>query len=332
MKKKILSVISLLLAGATVLLTACQHGENEPINGSTGDGSIIDTTDSGSEDGSEGDEPDEFYFPEYEPDPAPTEKITIQPKRIASGKDSSFRIALDEEGKLWGWGANKYGQVGNGEQKGDPTAYTPQEAKTDARFVSVSASAEHALAIDEEGNLWGWGRFEDPEEGNKNLQGINTPTQLMVGKKYVYAEASSYCSFAIDTDGKLWAWGSNSGGQLGNGTTTSVDIAVQTVTDKRFSSVSSYGSVTYAIDTDGKLWGWGASNRYGIGDGTTGIKLTPTAIMPERKFAQVSTSVLKTYAIDEEGNLWGWGSNSNGWLGDGTQEKQLTPVPIMEGK
>jgi hypothetical protein len=90
MKKKILSVISLLLAGATVLLTACQRGENEPINGSTGDGSIMDTTDSGSEDGSEGDEPDEFYFPEYAPDPAPTEKITVSRYRRIESYDGEY--------------------------------------------------------------------------------------------------------------------------------------------------------------------------------------------------------------------------------------------------
>ena len=345
MKKRVLSLISLLLAGTTVFLTACQHGTDEPANSeTTSDSSVLDMTDSGSSDGStdgstdgsdsSGNQTESFYFPEYEPDPAPTEKITVSPKRIASGKDSSFRVALDEEGKLFCWGANDYGQVGNGEETTisyDATAYTPQEAQTDARFVSVSAGAKQALAIDEEGNLWGWGQFDKPDEKDNYGAKYNTPTQLMIGKKYVYAEAGTNCSFIIDEKGKLWAWGWNSG-RLGDGTTTTADIAIQIATDKTFSSVSSYSTLTYAIDTDGYLWGWGDSNGSGIGDGTTGRKLTPTAIMPEKKFVQVSTNGVQAYAIDENGNLWGWGSNSNGQLGDGTQEKQLTPVPIMQGK
>ena len=340
MKKRVLRLISLLLAGTTVFLTACQHGTDEPTNGeTTSDSSVLDMTDSGGTDGStdgsdsSGNQTESFYFPEYEPDPAPTEKITVSPKRIASGKSSSFRVALDEEGKLFCWGENDYGQVGNGEQSGDPTAYTPQEVQINTRFVSVSAGARHSLAIDEHGTLWGWGKLEDPEEGENNpFEGVKTPKQLMIGKKYVYAEAGSECSFAIDTEGKLWAWGLNREGQLGDGKTTSSNEAIHVVPKKNFSSVSSYSSVTYAIDTDGYLWGWGDSYKYGMGDGTTDRKLTPRAIMPEKKFVQVTTNGTKAYAIDEEGNLWGWGSNSNGQLGDGTQEKQLTPVPIMQGK
>ena len=347
MKKRVLRLISLLLAGTTVFLTACQHGTDEPANGeTTSDSSVLDMTDSGSEDGSSdgssdgsdssGNQTESFYFPEYEPDPAPTEKITVSPKRIASGKSSSFRVALDEEGKLFCWGENDYGQVGNGEETTytyDATAYTPQEAQADARFVSVSAGEKHALAIDEEGNLWGWGQFDKPEgEISNGIHSYNIPTQLMKGKKYVYAEAGSSGSFIIDEKGKLWAWGRNKEGQLGDGTTTNADIAIQIATDKTFSSVSSYSTLTYAIDTDGYLWGWGSYTSVGVGDGTTGRKLTPTAIMPEKKFVQVTTSGSKTYAIDENGNLWGWGANAKGRLGDGTQEKQLTPVPIMQGK
>ena len=335
MKKRVLSLISLLLAGTTVFLTACQHGTDEPTNGeTTSDSSVFDMTDSGSTDGStdgsdsSGNQTESFYFPEYEPDPAPTEKITVSPKRIASGKSSSFRVALDEEGKLFCWGANDYGQVGNGEETTisyDATAYTPQEAQTDARFVSVSAGAKHALAIDEEGNLWGWGQFDKPEgESSEGIHIYNIPTQLMKGKKYVYAEAGSDCSFIIDEKGKLWAWGDSGAFES--------EKAVHFATDKTFSSVSSYNQVAYAIDTNGTLWGWGKLSHAGIGDGTTGNKLTPTAIMPKKKFVQVTTNGSQAYAIDENGNLWGWGANAKGRLGDGTQEKQLAPVPIMQGK
>ncbi len=348
MKKKMIQIMSIMLACFAALGAACNDGavsvkDSSSMEESTALGSSEETSsseedssseDSSTEDSSSGDKEDELYFPEYEPDEAPTEKITVQPAQIASGTSATFRVALDKDGKAWCWGDNSYGQIGNGEKttiEYDATAFTPQAAQTDARFVSVSAGDYHTLAIDKDGGLWGWGKFEAPSsESIWGEETFTTPQRLLTGKQCVYAEAGTYCSFIIDAAGKLWAWGNNSGGRLGDGTKNYADTPIWVVTDKRFLSVSSWSGATYGIDTDGHLWGWG--NTYsGFGDGTTGTHLTPVAIMPEKKFAQISAGY-HTYALDENGNLWGWGSNPKGQLGDGTKEKQTAAVPIMAGK
>ena len=349
MKKRMIRIMSIMLACFAAFAAGCNDGagsvkDSSSMEESTALGSSEDTSsseedssseDSSAEDSSSGDKEDELYFPEYDPDAAPTEKITVQPAQIASGTAQTFRVALDKDGKAWCWGDNRYGQIGNGEEtttEYDATAFTPQAAQTDARFVSVSAGARHALAIDKDGGLWGWGTFDSPtSESIWGEETFTTPQRFLTGKQCVYAEAGTYCSFIIDTAGRLWAWGRNSYGCLGDGTTNDADTPIWVVTDKRFVSVSSCSSVTYGIDTDGHLWGWGSSS-YGFGDGTTGTHLPPVAIMPEKKFAQVSTNYSRTYALDENGNLWGWGSNPKGQLGDGTKETQTAAVPIMAGK
>lgn len=342
MKKRMIRIMSIMLACFAAFAAGCNDGagsvkDSSSMEESTALGSSEDTSsseDSSTEDSSGGDKEDELYFPEYEPDAAPTEKITVQPAQIASGT-TAFRVALDKDGKAWCWGDNSYGQIGNGEETTtayDATAFTPQAAQTDARFVSVSAGDYHTLAIDKDGGLWGWGTFDSPtSESIWGEETFTTPQRLLTGKQCVYAEAGDSCSFIIDTAGKLWAWGENNGGRLGDGTKNDADTPIWVVTDKRFVSVSSCFSVTYGIDTDGHLWGWGSSS-YGFGDGTTRTHLTPVAIMPEKKFAQISTNHSRTYALDENGNLWGWGANAKGQLGDGTKETQTAAVPIMAGK
>lgn len=343
MKKNILSVISLILASMILFGTSCRNNTGDVLDNSSLDSSSFvegnPDSSSGDKDSSNtsgGDNKGTLYFPEYEPDDAPVEKIVVNPARVASGNSTSSRIALNKDGKAWAWGSNKYGQLGNGEQTTssyDATAFTPQEVQTDARFISVSAGEQHVLAIDKDNNLWGWGKFEHPlQDSSLGSITLPIPTQLIPNNKFVFVEAGTNCSFAIDMAGNLLAWGTNHGGELGDGTTLDVTEAKLIFPEKTFSYISSSNTITYAIDTDGKLWGWGTTYN-GIGDGTKDTKyLTPVQIMPDRKFVQVSTNGLSTYALEENGSLWGWGSNAKGQLGDGTKEKQLTPVPIMAGK
>src|SRR5574344_1052832 len=58
--------------------------------------------------------------------------------------------AIDEEGNLYGWGNNQYGQLGDGTtiDKLEPVLIMPG-----TKFSSISAAGDFALAIDEAGNL-----------------------------------------------------------------------------------------------------------------------------------------------------------------------------------
>ena len=71
---------------------------------------------------------------------------------IATGHNHS--LAIDSTGKLWTWGLNEYGQLGNGTRT---DSSTPIAIKTDTTFTSVTGGFRHSLAIDSTGHLWGWG-------------------------------------------------------------------------------------------------------------------------------------------------------------------------------
>ena len=345
MKKKYTSMFSIIMS--IMLLTTFSCNDKKWSESASEESSFSETStyqessaeeyssveDSSIEDSSADEEPEQPVLPEYEPDPAPTSPIVAQLPKIAAGESTAY--VINEEGKLWVWGNNENGRVGNGKKtslEADWNAYTPQAIMPEHTFQSISASLYHALALDEDGKLWGWGHFAPSEEIFGATMGVVSPLQTLSWNTFVWVASGTNCSYAIDTDGSLWAWGINSNGQLGNGKVEYNEITTDMVMlGTQFRCVDADGNVVYAIDKDGQLWGWGTPyTRSSLGNGTKEKSYTPIQIMPEEKFSLVSTSYGRTYAIDQKGRLWGWGIG--GFLGDGTKQTQTSPVQIMTGK
>lgn len=53
-------------------------------------------------------------------------------------------VAVKTNGTLWAWGANEYGQLGDGTTTNQ---WTPVRIGTDTRWVSGAAGYEHTLAL-----------------------------------------------------------------------------------------------------------------------------------------------------------------------------------------
>jgi alpha-tubulin suppressor-like RCC1 family protein len=91
---------------------------------------------------------------------------------VAISAGNHHVLALDNEKKVWAWGKNYYGQLGTN----DPGAANPYDRWVPAKvkkqdetqltnIVFIDAGFEHSLAIDEDGNIWVWGRNTHAELG-----------------------------------------------------------------------------------------------------------------------------------------------------------------------
>ena len=200
-------------------------------------------------------------------------------------------------------------------------------------IISDTDQGEHTLGIDEQGNLWAWGRNENGELGNgTTTRSSSIPVQIKEGTKFKKVGSGHWYSLAIDEQGNLWAWGYNRNGQLGDGTTTNSSIPIQIKEGTKFKEVSAGLYHSLAIDEQGNLWAWG-DNRYGqLGDGTTTNSSIPIQIKEETKFKEVSSRYYSTLAIDEQENLWAWGNNRGyGHLGNEINDNISIPTQIMVG-
>ena len=112
-------------------------------------------------------------------------------EKIASDPDSyRASIALDVNGNIWTWGNNTYGQLGSGDTT-STSVKRPIKITNNTKFKEISMGYCHALALDNEGNIWSWGKNSSGELGNGDLRGekVTKPTQVTNGK--VFKEISA---------------------------------------------------------------------------------------------------------------------------------------------
>jgi hypothetical protein len=134
----------------------------------------------------------------------------LAPSLAAGGNHA---LAMSVDGKLWTWGFNYYGQLGDGS---NIDSRIPRSA--DSGFIAVAAGDNHSMSLKSDGSLWAWGNNDFGQIGDATTVASRSPKQIDSGYKTVAAGKSH--SLAIRTDGSLWAWGANDHGQLGDGTVT----------------------------------------------------------------------------------------------------------------
>jgi alpha-tubulin suppressor-like RCC1 family protein len=71
---------------------------------------------------------------------------------VSAGRQTSF--ALSEDGILWVWGENDFGQLGIGSTE---TSFTPVKVSGLTDVTAVVAGWQLTLARQSDGSLWGWG-------------------------------------------------------------------------------------------------------------------------------------------------------------------------------
>lgn len=246
-------------------------------------------------------------------------------------------LAIKPDGTLWAWGANAYGQLGDGTQN---SRLSPVQIGTD-KWVSISNYAYSSLGIKQDGTLWAWGSNGTGQLGDGTTTDRSSPVQIGTDKWTSIASSISH-SLGIKQDGTLWGWGDNFSGQLGDGTSfnegtyTTKLSPVQIGTDK-WSSVSAILDASYGIKQDGTLWTWGGAF---FRESNKPAALVPTKIGND-KWIKIATRGYNTsiffpivyqhaLGIKQDGTLWAWGHNLDGQLGNGTTEyvDELNPVQI----
>lgn len=267
--------------------------------------------------------------------------------QISAG--SYYNIALDNRGRVWTWGSNTFGQLGNGRGNFDELETIPILVSSNfdgSRIVQISAGDRHTLALDEVGNVWSWGWNNSGQLGNgkgDNDELETSPIKVLSdfgGSKIIKISAGGYHSLALDELGRVWAWGNNSYGQLGNGKIgkSEVEKLPINISDNFKSGIKivdiyagQNNSFAYNL---GQLWGWGDNSNGQLGIGDTQNKSIPTIITGEPdeyddvKLVKLSSSSTHTIVIDEEGTVYTWGLNQVGQLGNSNTTNSSEPLDI----
>lgn len=143
--------------------------------------------------------------------------------KIATAQTES--AAIDKNGRVWCWGNNATGQLGNNSVT---NVCTPVSILGGNKtFCDVARGIGFAIALDKSGQVWGWGYNAYGQLGDNSVVSKRTPVSIMGAKKtFCGIAASSYASYALDKNGDLWAWGNNYAGRVGDGTTVNKSTPV----------------------------------------------------------------------------------------------------------
>jgi alpha-tubulin suppressor-like RCC1 family protein len=195
---------------------------------------------------------------------------------IAAG--AGHTCALGRNGGLKCWGANTYGQLGDGtlENRSAPV----EVSGLTVGVHSIAAGGSHTCAIVSGTILkcWGWNAFGQLGDSTPTDKTVPVDVKWLAGTAaYVSAGADFTC--AIMRAGNLRCWGNNTFGQLGDGTTTTrhTPINVQGLTYKVLLLSAGYYT-TCAVTVDGKMQCWG-NNLFGqLGNGATVNSSAPVEV------------------------------------------------------
>jgi alpha-tubulin suppressor-like RCC1 family protein len=232
---------------------------------------------------------------------SPKHKIT----QVACGAEHT--IALAEDGTVWTWGLNSFGQLGLGNLENQ---YTPVQVSSLSNVTVIVAAGWHSIAIKDDGSVWTWGDNYDGQLGDETNIYKSSPVQVTRISGVIAADAGSNVTVALKNDQTVWSWGFNVYGQLGDGTDgydagKNYPVQAKDLTD--VVAIAAGDGHTLAIKSDGSVWAWGYNGYGALGDGTFTTVNSPIAIGLS-DVTLITAGYYHSIAIKNDGTVWTWGS------------------------
>jgi len=223
-------------------------------------------------------------------------------KKIAAGRSHS--VALDDDGQVYCWGANHYGQCGVLSRRRVGGVCTPKhvEALVKVRIVDISAGDVHTLALTGGGRVFGWGAGFDGQLGSGYIYNMNPKPKLVCDLDFV----------AIGADKELKSKQKetlppqqtaksiqNILSKRATGSTSVQDL----VNTPRIISVFAKGNSSFAVSSTGHAYCWGNNDCGNLGlpqpDHTTLTYSDPVQLLSKTP----SQRQFHTYSFDSSHNV-----------------------------
>ncbi|KAK9685781.1 HECT-domain (ubiquitin-transferase) [Popillia japonica] len=137
--------------------------------------------------------------------------------QIACGENHS--IALTNNGDLFSWGANNYGQLGIGTVTPRESNPTVVVSLTGIPIALIACGGNHTFALSKSGAVFGWGKNSMGQLGLNDTNSRSYPCQLRTLRniKVRFISCGSDFSSFLTIDGGVLTCGAGMCGQLGHG-------------------------------------------------------------------------------------------------------------------
>lgn len=245
--------------------------------------------------------------------------------------------ALTSSGRLFMWGKNESGQLGDGTNQ---NINTPLDITVSLRRTiqdpihTIALGSSHTGLLTTTGRVFTWGRNVYGQLGNGTTNSTSRPTEITQNMTLEDNEVISSVSLgwghsAAQTSlNRVFIWGFNQFGQLGNETNDDQLRPILISTNKLLETNESILQLILGnghsslLTSNQQLYTWGFNQFGQLGNNTTTNENKPIRIPillePTETIQTLSLGVNHSAVLTSTGRLILWGNNQYGQLGNGT--------------
>ena len=255
-------------------------------------------------------------------------------RQIACGARHSAAVTMD--GRLFMWGSNDHGQLGDGMSKVQQKTLLPTECRNRAELLrsfvaQVACGEDYTIVLNDGACVFSFGRASEKQLGVARAEAYHDepiPVILLGGLDIVALEAGETHAAALTRDGALWTWGSIRHGKLGRAKTAGGASAVEgdelesgdlparvlgALATEHVAACSLGMDHSLVLTAEGDVFAFG-SGWYGrLGTGETYNEPTPVrvgGVLRGRHCTSISAGAYHSLAV-AEGALYVWGRNEH---------------------
>ncbi|KAL5995732.1 hypothetical protein ACLOJK_025801 [Asimina triloba] len=210
---------------------------------------------------------------------------------VVAGSRNS--LAICQDGKLYTWGWNQRGTLGQPPESKTENFPTQVKALRHVKIIQAAIGGWHCLAVDDQGRAYAWGGNEygqcgeEPERKEDNSRALRRDIaipQRCAPKLSVRQSVLLAFSVVLSFSGALL-----------------------------FAAfVAAGGTHSVVLTHEGHVWTWGQPWPPGL-----------------EKVRLIAVGAFHNLALVEDGMLWAWGNNEYGQLGTGDTQPRSQPIPVQ---
>jgi alpha-tubulin suppressor-like RCC1 family protein len=241
-----------------------------------------------------------------------------------------YTCALTTTAGVQCWGADGYGQLGNGATATGATSLPVAVTGLSSGVTAVAAGQRHACAGAAGGvQCWGWNAYG--QLGNNSTTDSAVPVTVSGLSSPIKALAAGYGqTCALTMAGGVLCWGWNNAGQLGNSSMADSSVPVTpTGLSAGVKAIAAGYYHTCAVTAAGGVMCWGGNTNGQLGNNSTTQSLVPVAVMGlSSGVVAITAGYGHTCALTSGGAVQCWGVNGAGQLGNNSTMQSLVPIAV----